>query len=297
MRAAHTYMKTQPQGRWRGEVRAWLSEAERRYLWAAGHDRKALRALLSASPEGPHADLARARLALLSEERALHDAEQRDFEFGARVTFAELDRAAEARRGVLMDLRGWLALLARIERWHGRTHELPHDFIYEYRLEEPAARCGPTQCRKSLAIEYAIPENKRSSGRVAIYDVILDLDGGGVVGATLTGPQLFDRLAECMDLAPVAVTHTQSRVEAIGRAAQLITAAVEAAMPAAECARQPVGQVIVERACRGRRLRAIAAVGESDEDRVVVEPWAEGSELPSQALRPALSAHPPPASP
>jgi hypothetical protein len=154
-----------------------------------------------------------------------------------------------------------------------RTDQLPAAFIFPWRLEQPEAHCVERVCKKTLSITYAIPSRKKLEPRQAIFDVLLRLDRAGrVTRAEITGPGLFSRIGEAVQLGPVASDSPRARAEAIGRSVQVVSTAIARAMPSSHCARSAVSPVVLSRQCAGVRLEMIAAVDAGGEDRIVVQP-------------------------
>jgi hypothetical protein len=270
--AAWTYLRGQPHGRWRSEVRAWFSRADAAYRSRARNDIARLREYLLALPDGPSSAAVADRIAEL--ELASSFASRREARFTERAReFEERLGDAQRMRQTLLDgFSGWIARLAALSPWGARLTELDHQFIFAYRLEEPRARCDDARCVKLVSLPYALPERGKLTARRAVFDVVLATPDGRVASATLTGPQLFDRLAEASLLMPVSPGDQLARAEAIGRAVQIAAAALEPKLPAQRCAREAVSPVVLHRECDGLRVRLIAAETPDQEDRLEVEP-------------------------
>lgn len=123
-----------------------------------------------------------------------------------------------------------------------------------------------------ISVSYSVPEGLQQSPREAIYDVGLALEQGGVRRAWITGPELFTRLGEAMRVSAVSPTDLVGRAEAIGQATQLLSMAVEAALPASRCEAGAVSPVVLHRLCDGVELRVVSAVNLGDEDQIIVSP-------------------------
>jgi hypothetical protein len=279
--ASYDYLYRHPTGRWRSEVQSWFRPAQDAYLEAAWDDLDRLRRFLSAVPDGPPARRAASRVVELELQVAYRERKER--EFSARVSRidARLAAARQGRQKLVRQMVEWTKLLASIRRWGVRTHELPHELIYAFRLTPPEGRCGDSRCIKPLMLAYAIPEAKAQSDRVALLDVVIDLDRGGVQRIVLTGPDLFTRLGEALLLRPILPTDVRGRTEALIRARQLVEVSVEPAMPGSRCAVEPISPILFHRRCDGTELRLIVASEAEEEDRLEV-----------RALTAADEAHP-----
>ena len=151
----------------------------------------------------------------------------------------------------------WLRLLSSIESFGQPTSALPHELIYRFRLEAPRGACRGDRCTKTLSFAYSIPEQGLLVERVALFDVSFELDGG-VRRAMLSGPELFSRLGEALELRAVELARPQTRVEAIGRMLPVLENALEPRLPQASCGRAAVSPTLLERACSGLRVSVIA---------------------------------------
>lgn len=270
--AGWLYLTRYPEGDFRQEVQGWFKRVEADYFTYAYPSRVRLDRYLEALPDGPHAEQARARIQELARaEQAASRRERRALE-RARAVTARLESAEEARKRFIQSVKNWVARLTAIRTWGGRTHELDHELIHAYRVEQPVATCSSSHCSKQLTMSYAIPDSGKLSERVAVFEVILSLREGAVAQAELTGPDLFSRLAEAVQRTPVAPDDAQRRAEAIAVSRQLVAGVLEAKLPGSACEQQAVSPVVLERECDGVRVRAVAALHVGGEDRIVVEP-------------------------
>jgi hypothetical protein len=270
--ASFDYLRENPRGAFRHEVSGWFLRAEPDYVERRWDDASSLAVFLRAVPLGAQADRVASRLVELGLTREYRAKSERAFDAKVLRLEGRLAAADAGRRALVSGVTAWARRLAAIRSWGGRTSDLDHEFIYAYRLSEPAARCTDEGCDKMLAVSYEVPEGKAQSPRQAIYDVGIRLEKGGVRGAWVTGPELFTRLGEAIRVAAVSPTDLVARAEAIGQATQAVALAVEAALPFARCGAEPVSPVVLRRVCDGVELRVISAVDAADEDRIVVEP-------------------------
>jgi hypothetical protein len=272
--ASHAYLQAMPRGNWRSEVRAWFKLSEPAYRRAAQNSLPRLRAYLLAMPDGPHSREVASRMVELETEIAFAERREQRTLASARRVQVTLSDAAAQRQALVQSVGEWIRLLASIERFGQPTSELPHELIYRFRLQAPVGACGGDRCKKSLTLTYSIPEQGKLAERVALFDVIFELEQGAVQRAVLSGPELFSRLGEALELSAVELARPQTRVEALGRMLPVVENALEQRLPQARCARSAVSPTLLERACDGLRVSAIAGDGGADEDRIVFEPFA-----------------------
>jgi len=270
--ASWRYIRERPDGRWHGAVSAWFRGTEAQYYSRATNSIPRLETYLATLPNGPHAELAAERLVELRLTEQHVSREKERYLSEARAVQARLAGADRMRREFVAQIKAWIVRIAAIKSWGGRTHELDHELIYEFRLREPAARCSADLCTKMLSLPYAIPEQRTLGERRAVFDVQIALERGGVSAARLTGPELFSRIGEALALAPVAPSAVQARTEAIARVVQLVNGSIEPMFPGARCAADAVGTIVLARECDGVRLEVVVAAGPEDEDRIEVRP-------------------------
>lgn len=275
--AAWRYLKAEPNGRYRDEVRSWFLDAERRYRAAAHRRIDLLRRYLAAVPDAPSSALARERIAEL--ELAQLYARRREARLGeqAREFEAQLSEAQRLREAFLQAVADWIGGVLRLPAWHAPVEQQGAAFVTSYLQTEPLPDCTDSSCTKRLSYPYAVPEVRRLIARRAEFSVTLELERGNVRRVVIAGPALFDRIAEASERAAVSANDALARTEAIGRAVLVLGAAVEFRLPAASCNREVVSPVVLRRECDGLRVTAVAAeVGQAD-DRVEVEPTTSPS--------------------
>lgn len=268
--AANQYLHRMPDGAFRDEVKRWFAREEKKYFRNAWRSLPRLRAYLDAMPDGPNAEAVAERIVELELElQYAARRDQRELE-AIRRTERELDAAARARRHFIAELSTWVGQLASIETFFEPTSELSHELIYKFRLSDSPGRCDGDRCRKLLSYRFRVPSQKVLVEREAVAEVTLELERGVLVRASLAGPDLFSRLDEALELRAISPDDAQARAEAIARGAELVARAVEPALPADECARQPVSPVILVRACRGRELVVSAGTTIEEDDRIEI---------------------------
>jgi hypothetical protein len=281
--AAQRYLREYPDGRWGAEVEAWFLPAEERYWARARTSLPRLRTYLEVLPGGPHAGAAVRRARELILERAYARDRERDLLARAAAIEADLARAERGRRDVLVTFVRFVDHLSRVRSFGQRTSALDHRLIFDWRLTPPYGSCVLGSCRKALALDYAIPEDRQIVQRMALFDVVFELDRGDLRRALVTGPELFSRVFEAVSLRPVRPDDLQARVDAIARTLELVRNTVESALPEARCGVVAVSPVVLERRCDGVRFVVVPASAPDEEDRIWVEPAAlEPGPLPAQ---------------
>ncbi len=295
--AADAYLRAHPDGEWAAVVRELLEREEAEYFGRAENSAPRLRRYLVTLPEGAHAEEARERLVILEGIAGARRSADSTLSSHADELERDLATAQEQRRALIRDFARWARHLSRIRTWGAPTSALDHEFIHDWRITAPRARCAGDRCTKAVAHDYAIPEERRAAPRLAVYDVVLLLSEGGVLHAQLAGPELFSRLGEAVMTAPVAPGDSQRRAESIASAVQLVEDAIEAALPTSRCAAEAVSPVLLVRECDGSRLVMTAGRTPEEEDRldafpVVVTPVPD--ERAGDPLPDAPEARPPP---
>jgi len=267
------YLKLMPGGRFRADVDGWFVRNEPRYFELMYDDLSRLRSYLESVPDGPRAQAVSDRIAELELAAEFERRRERSLTEEARSIERTLAGAERKRRDLVQVFVGWTLRLARIQTWGQPTSALDHEFIYEYRLSDPRARCVEQRSTKMLSMPYAVPDVRRVEEREAVFDVVLLLDErGGVRAGIITGPELFTRVAEAAEMRAIGPNQGLARAEAISRIAEVVKHALEPLLPEATCARDAVSPVVVERACGGLRVRVTAAMSPEEEDRIEVEP-------------------------
>lgn len=268
--ASGRYLREQPEGRFRPEVRAWFELAEPRFF-ADAHDRPSLlRAYLRALPNGPHAQAARDRLEefeLLNEYSGKREAASE--RFLTRVE-SELERAQAERERFIATVTGLVVSMANTRTFGQPTGELDHTLIYRFRLEPPVGHCVGDVCQKQFELGYSVPTRAGLVARSARFELGIDLNAGLVKRLRLAGPELFSRVTEAVDRIYLDPGNLLGRTEAIARTLQLFENTLEPVLPSGECRRDVVAPVVLQRVCRGVSLSLVVGIEPGELDRVEV---------------------------
>jgi hypothetical protein len=274
LQSAWRYVKSQPEGHYRDEVRGWFLRAERGYRKLAENRPDMLHGYLALLPDAPNAKLVVERLAELELARKLRVRREVELTVQAQEFEAQLSGAERQRALFVRGLSQWIDRLARLGPWGGPVGELGQEFLVVYTLQEPVARCDASSCTKQLSFPYVLPDRGTFAARSAEFDVVLALNQGVVVRAEIVGHALFDRIAEASQLTRVGPGDALARAESIGRAVQVTGQALDATFPVSRCAREAVSPVVLERECDGVRVRVVAAERPELPDRIEFVPTA-----------------------
>ncbi len=266
--AGWTYLRTQPQGRWRAEVETWFRSAEERYLRRAWARPSSLYGYLAVLPDGPHAAEVRARIFALEETARTAAIDESSLMRQERARQQRFDAAAQQRTAFRAALAGWLTLLGG-ERLPGSASEQwSPEFSRRFFEIEPPGNCVEQRCQKTDRFEYQLPIPEGLETHAATVQTTLQLTGGRVERVVVSGYGLFNAIAESVSLERVPHDDLQARAEAIGTAVQFIGAAVEPVFPFSRCDREAFSPTVLSRQCDGQRLDMVVAESFEQADRI-----------------------------
>lgn len=269
--ASERYLREYPHGDYREEVRRWFAPAEKHYFKLAWNNLPRLRAYLDAMPKGPHAEAASDRITELESRRVFADRrDQRmlDVARGFESRFAE---AAEQRRELLRELSVLARLLGQTRTFGEPTSELDSELLLRFRVRQPPGTCAADLCTKVFSFPYAVPDDKLLVNRAAEVTLRIQLERGLVRELSLSGPDLFMRVAEAVEVRAVP-NNPQNRAEALGHAVDVLSEALDVPMPKTKCEAEAVSPVVLARRCNGVRVRVVAGLEPGSLDRLVVSP-------------------------
>jgi hypothetical protein len=281
--AARDYLRRYPEGLFVAEVKAFYTEADRAYFEARRESRAGLRAYLALSPEGPHAERARA----LADALEVREARRAALTAGAELE-QRIGKAAGARARVEAEVTRWVRLLARRETFTRRLVDQGDELAVAWGLELPRPSCGErgargvgegeVRCRKSFDRAFEVLEDGEPSAREATVELVVVEDRAGrPLEVSLGGPDLFARLAEARSARPVAPTDRETRAKAAREVAELVTRAFLAVggREPSRCKREPVAPTVLTLACEGVSVVVRPGATPADPDVVLVTPLAE----------------------
>lgn len=285
--AGNRYLHEDPRGPYAEEVRAWFAPGERKYVEQAHDSLPMLKAYLAAMPDGPSAKQVSERAVEL--ESAARFAEARKKQRGEHLESMEsgFERAATQRKEFVQLLSTWLGELAEIKSYGQPFDALDPELRAKLGFTDPAV-CPSQICSKPVATRFAIPHaGSRLIPRDASFFVEVAVADGRLTGARIRGRELFSRVGEALDLRAVSFADPQSRAEAIGRALPVVVNALGAELSAANCERDAVSPVVLERSCDGVRLTATAALASGEDDIVMFEAEAPPAPPPQPSAAPS----------
>lgn len=267
--AASRYLDAQPKGAFRADVERWFQRADERFLLRHWDDLSNLERYVKALPDAPRAGLARARIATLRELAARVAREEADFLEREAQRQRDLDAAKAARGAFIRTLLGWVQLQAVTDDF-GKPPQLWSEALRPLHDQGGAASCESGSCRKVFLASFEIPRHEGLETRAVTFTLTAHQQRGKLVKLELSGPALFDRLAEAATARASDPEDLQARAESIGVAAQLLSMTLASYFGDAACEREAISPVVLERACKGRSAQVIAATQATEEDRIIV---------------------------
>ena len=269
--AAERYLREYPNGDYAKEVRAWYRPAEEHYFKLSWNTLPRLRAYLDAMPHGPHADDAADRIGELELRRVFAERREQRLLGHAQEIESRLARAAEQRRGFVHEFSRLTELLAATRTFGEPTSELAPALIHRLRERPPVLRCDGDQCQKIFSFSYAVPEEQVLSERKIDLTLQIRLERGLVQELSLSGPELLTRVAEAISVRAVAPLNPQARAEALGQSLEIVSAALDLALPKERCDVEAISPVVLERRCDKVRMVVMAGTEPGAADRLVVQ--------------------------
>ncbi len=268
--AAERYLRDYPRGDYRKEVRAWYFPAEKRYFKLSWNTLPRLRAYLDAMPHGPHAEAVAERISELDARRVFAERREQRVLNQAQQMESRLARAADQRRGFVHEFSRLTELLGATRTFNEPTSELDPALLIRFRERPPPLHCEADQCQKIFSFSYAVPEDRSLTERAIDVALQIRLERGLVQELSLSGPELFTRLAEAISVRAVPPLNAQARTEALGQALELVSGALDVPLPKQRCEVEAVSPVVLERRCDGLRLLVVAGTEPGAADRLLV---------------------------
>ncbi len=207
LRLATHYLERHPDGAWAPDVRAAFDAEEPRYYAASQKSRAAAIDYLAWLPRGPHAEAALSLVLSFDEHEP--ETESARMVAAARANEARLERAAqdreEAENAALESLRAVIDASV-----YGKKLEDDGDLT---RFLLAGRSIGTTPSRRTRFRRFTIPTRNGPIERTLEITVDVHQSEAGVVtGATVTGPELFARMAEASLLREVAPAEAERYV-------------------------------------------------------------------------------------
>jgi hypothetical protein len=266
LQAAARYLDLHPDGSFHEEVADWFAKIERLFYEASADSPQGMQAYLAALPKGPHAANAQQRLDAFRDTAKAAAGER--LVAMAAVFEKRLAAAAQSREDVLTAYSSWLRRLVDFDGW-GRPLDEASDEVKKAWSEGPVPRCEPDRCTKLLEIPYELEVGGKPAPFECMIEISLQLSAGKVVGAVVSGPDLFARLNEANSAEPSA-RDDESRRHTVTFAATLTSGAIERRLQRVRCERDPSPRAVMRRECDGIRLEVFPKLTPEDDDRVVI---------------------------
>ena len=134
---------------------------------------------------------------------------------------------------------------------------------------EPKPKCAADRCTKTLSLRYELEVRGKPETFVCLIEISLRFSDGRVVEATVSGPDLFSRLAEAHEAEPIAES-VEGRAHAIKYAVELTSGAIERRLARARCGKDPAPPAVMLRECDGYKLELVPRTAPNEDDRVVI---------------------------
>jgi hypothetical protein len=268
--SAQRYLERHSQGAWADEVRAAFDAEEPAWFENAKVSRSRAREYVVDLPRGPHADAARALLVLFDEHQG--DIDTLELLAASRRTAAMLDVEAARRKHVSDVVLEDLAALLDPPTWGARLDALPPPLASAMRGEAPRTWGGAPPARRDEHLFFVVPTPQGSQARVVDVRLQLWLEGGRIADGVIEGEDLFVRWAEAMQTRVLDPTSAADRRSAAAAIAEVLSGALEAALPASRCAapvHEDAGEILA-RSCDGSSVVARMGARAGDDDAIDV---------------------------
>jgi hypothetical protein len=268
--AGERYLREYPNGDYHAQVRSWFSPAEKRYYKLSWNNLPRLRAYLDAMPKGPHAEAVAERISELESRRVFADRREQRMLDAAHGFEARLAQAAQQRHELLREFATLTRLLGATRSFGQPTSGLDSELLSRFGVRQSGATCAGDLCSQRFSFQYAVPEDKLLTHRVADVELRIELERGLVRELSLTGPELLTRVAEAVEVSAVPPNNPQARAEALAHALDVVADALDVPLPEAHCRIDAVSPVVLARRCTGVELTVVAGTEAGAVDRLSV---------------------------
>jgi hypothetical protein len=266
---AQRYLERHPHGAWASEIRLAFEAEEGVWFEAAKNSRAVASDYLVDLPHGPHADAARALLALFSQHES--DLDMLELLAESRRTGVALDLESDRRKRVGEVVLEELSALLDPTTWSARMDDPPRALAAV--LRGPVARTwgtAPTGFRED-ELFFVLPTPTEPESRVAQVRFRIVLEHDRPVRGTLEGEDLFVRWAEANNTHALDATAPADRSAAANDVLEVLAGALEARLPLPRCAAGLKPGEILARACDGWRVTARMGARAGEDDVIVVQ--------------------------
>jgi hypothetical protein len=202
-----------------------------------------------------------------------------------RFDQATLDRLAFQR-----ELAAWLARAGRLRAFGSAIADWDPAFKTAFFEEEPPGLCEGQRCEKVTQFVFELPTLQGLYSQAVGFSVVIELDGTALQSITVSGFQLFNRLAESASKQRVRIDDLQARAESIGTAVQMVGAAVEAEFPHERCTVEAISPTALVRRCDGQSVEMVVGESHDQPDQIQFTALAQPSAVPgTDAITPATA--------
>lgn len=265
---AQRYLKRHPHGAWAAEVRRTFDVEEIAWFEAAKGSRAIAKDYLVDLPRGPHAEAARALLALFNERES--DLDMLELLAQSRRTAATLDLESERRKRVGEVVLDELAAMLDPATWGANLDDPPPALGAALRGRTAQTwGSGPPGIRED-ELFFVLPTPTETQARVAQVRFRLVLSHGRVTRAMIEGEDLFVRWIEANEIRVLDATSPADRGAAADAVVEILGGAVEARLPE-RCAVEPGPGELLARACEGWLVSVRMGNRAGDDDVIIVQ--------------------------
>jgi hypothetical protein len=254
---ARDYLRAYPNGAWSKEVNEVYVDEEAAYFTKAQQSYQDAINYLTDLPDGPHAAEALASTTVYGQE--VSDIETIELLSNARKLDTLLERQSAQRRQVGEHIAAAIGALTS-DGVFGRALEDAPAALRRF-MSGARTSWGRAPERHVERIRFLIPVSRKPPlERLATVMVTVALNARGIEEGRIEGKDLFIRWAEADYARSFDPESPGARKVALGHAREVLGGALEARLPAAQCALQE--QPVVARRCGGWQAVAIMGGGE-----------------------------------
>jgi hypothetical protein len=182
------------------------------------------------------------------------------------------------------EFASWVGRFLAPAIYRARLVDAPADVIVPWSLGAPAPRCADfadskhsdvvRRCQKVEQLPYAVVGPGGPEAREATLEITVDEDAAGRPRAfRVAGPELFLRIEESQVVRRFDPKNAEHRMAAIARAVSLVKNAFAGAVSDdPSCTKTAVAPVVLDLACGGMHVTAVAGTEPGADDFVTARP-------------------------
>ena len=245
---AQRYLAAHARGAWAGEVRTAFDEEEERYFESAKQSKQKAIDYLVDLPRGPHADAARALVVAFDSHT--DDVTTLVLLADARRTDAMLEIASRERRRVTERVLEDVGLLLDPDIYGARIDEAPAPLARTLGGVVPRT-FGRAPTRRDDTLGFTLPTLAGSEVHLASVELSVKLESDRIDEGIVWGPDLFVRWTEADLIRVLDPARPESRAFAAAHVVEVLSGALEAALPARRCSAPRAVDELLARRCDG----------------------------------------------